>query len=57
MWLQFKLLAQVLELKIDLDRVVGARPDGHVFAAENGHSCQISGGGRINDNAINAAIA
>ena len=45
------------QLKIDLDRVVGARPDGHVFAAENGHSCQISGGGRINDNAINAVIA
>src|SRR5436309_3205470 len=57
MWLQFKLLAQVLELKIDLDRVVGARPDGHVFAAENGYSCQISGGGWINDNAINAVIA
>ena len=57
MWLQFKLLAHVLELKIDLDRIVGARPDGHVFAAENGHSCQISGGGRINDNAINAVIA
>src|SRR5207249_10744265 len=41
----------------DLDRVVGARPDGHVFAAENDHSCQISRGGRINDNAINAVIA